>query len=210
MVILNRPYIILNCAMSLDGKIALKTKIQTKISNNIDIARVQRLRGTVDGILVGIGTVLSDDPELLAKGSKKNPVRIVLDSKLRIPFNAKVLNDKSKTIIVTTENSILKNDLNCEIIVCGKTRVDLNKLMYILQQRNIHRLLVEGGATVNYSFLKNGLFDELNVFVGSMIIGGNAPTLANGEGANKYEEIIPIKLISAEVLDNGVLLKYVK
>ncbi len=169
------------------------------------------MRASVDAILVGINTVLMDDPKLTVKEKfvpgAKNPVRVVLDSRLRIPARARVLNDAAPTIIATTE-SAPDRKIKAGIIRCGRDRVDLRCLLSELAGRRIKTLMVEGGSTVIYSFLSQGLVDEMYIFVGSMIIGGNAPTLAGGSGASAPEDIIPLKLLSCEKLGYGVLLHY--
>lgn len=206
-----RPRIIVNAAMSVDGKIALAGGKRIKISDEEDFRRVHEMRNSVDAILVGINTVLMDDPKLTVKEkfvpNAKNPVRVVLDSKLRIPEDAKVLNDMAPTIIATTEDAP-QRDLNAEIIRCGNARVDLHCLMDELWKRGIRALMVEGGSTVISSFLRDRLVDELSVFIGSIIIGGNAPTLVSGEGAKFEDEVIKLKLVECKPLGYGVLLRY--
>ncbi len=206
-----RPRVIVNAAMSVDGKIALVGGRRIKISDEEDFRRVHHLRASVDAILVGINTIIKDDPKLTVKEKfvpdAKNPVRIVLDSKLRIPENARVLNDMAPTIIATTKDAPPR-DLNAEIIRCGYNLVDLHCLMEELWRRGIRSVMVEGGSTVISSFLREGLVDELNVFVGSMIIGVDAPTLVSGKGARFAEETIKLKLLECKPLGYGVLLRY--
>lgn len=207
-----RPYVIVNCAMSIDGKIALPTKVQTKISNAKDLCRVHQLRNKCDAILVGVNTILTDNPVLTVKRKyvkkPKNPVRIVLDSRGRIPGDVKVLDSKADTIIVTTEQCTRKIK-GVEMIRCGEKKVDIEKLLPILYKKGIKRLLVEGGGAIIWSFLKGGLVDELSVFIGSMVIGGtSSPTMAGGEGAQSLGEVIPLKLKKFERLGDGVLLEY--
>ena len=209
---MNRPKVIINAAMSIDGKIALVGGKRIKISDEEDFRRVHQLRSSVDAILVGINTILKDDPKLTVKEkfvkNPKNPVRIILDSKLRIPEDARVLHQSGRTIIATTENS-LNRKINAEIIRCGKNRVDLRCLLNELWKRGIKSVLVEGGGEVISSFLQEGLVDELTVFVGSVVIGGTAPSLVRGEGTKEEKEVIKLKLISCEKIGGGVLLRYV-
>ena len=209
---MNRPYIIVNAAMSVDGKISLVGGKRIKISNEEDFKRVHELRNSVDAILVGINTILMDNPKLTVKKkfvrNPKNPTRIILDSKLRIPQDAKVLHQSGKTIIATTENSP-NREINAEIIRCGKARVDLHCLLSKLWEKGIRSILVEGGSEVIASFLREKLIDEISVFVGSIIIGGNAPSLVGGEGAREEDEVIRLKMISCEKIGSGILLKYV-
>lgn len=204
--------VIINCAMSADGKIALTTRRQTKISNEDDKRRVHKLRNSVDAILVGIETVLSDDPKLTVNAKyvkrPRHPVRVVLDSYGRTPKDALVLNGESKTIIVTNE-STRKTFPNAEVIRSGKTDVDLRKMLRALSRKGIKKLLVEGGSRVIWSFLESGIADEVDIFVGSIVIGGEkAPTPAGGQGATDEKHIVALRLKNAKVLGNGVLLRY--
>lgn len=198
--------------MSADGKIALRTRRQTKISNEEDKKRVHKLRNSVHAILVGVETVIADDPKLTVNEKyvkrPKHPVRIVLDSKGRTPRKALVLNGVSKTFIVTNE-SCKSQFPNAETIRCGKGEVDLPKLMRLLEKRGIRTLLVEGGSRVIWSFLESRLADEVNIFVGSMVIGGEeSPTPAGGSGAEDEKSIVTLSLKKATALGNGVLLTY--
>lgn len=204
--------VVINCAMSADGKIALKTRKQTKISNEEDKKRVHQLRNASDAILVGVETILSDDPKLTVNGKyvrkPRRPLRIVLDSTGRTPMNALVLNGAAPTIIVTNDRC-RKKFPNAEVIRCGKEDVDLNRLMLILEKRGVKTLLVEGGSRVIWSFLRSKIADEVNLFVGSMVIGGeDSPTAAGGIGAESEKSIVALKLVRARVLGGGVLLRY--
>jgi 2,5-diamino-6-(ribosylamino)-4(3H)-pyrimidinone 5'-phosphate reductase len=198
--------------MSADGKIALSSRRQTDISNETDKRRVHALRNSVDAIIVGIGTVLTDDPRLTVKAkyvdNPRKPVRIVLDSKGRTPPKATVLNGEAKTIIVTSDECT-EEFPNAETIRCGSGRVDIERLLPILEERGIRSVLVEGGAEVIWSFLKEQLADELLIFIGSMVIGGDsAPTPAGGDGASAMDEVVELRLRNAEVVGNGVLVEY--
>jgi 2,5-diamino-6-(ribosylamino)-4(3H)-pyrimidinone 5'-phosphate reductase len=204
--------VIVNCAMSADGKIALRTRRQTKISNEEDKRRVHKLRNSADAILVGIETVLSDDPKLTVNEKfvrfPRHPVRIILDSTGRTPKTALVLNGASPTVIVTTERC-KKTFPNAETIRCGKDEVDLKRLLPILEKRGIKTLLVEGGSKVIWSFLETRLADEINMFVGSMVIGGEeSPTAAGGEGAASEKKMVELRLLDMKALGSGVLLRY--
>ncbi len=204
--------VIVNCAMSADGKIALRTRRQTKISNEEDKKRVHKLRNSADAILVGIETVLSDDPKLTVNEkyvkNPRHPVRIVLDSKGRTPRKAKVLDGASPTIIATND-STRRVFPNAETVRCGKGEVDLERLKCILEDRGIKTLLVEGGSKVIWSFLDSKIADEVNIFVGSMVIGGEkSPTPAGGPGAKDEKNIVALRLRRASAVGNGILLTY--
>lgn len=199
--------------MSADGKLALPTRVQTRISNEEDMRRVHLLRARSDAILVGIGTVLRDNPKLTVKrdyirGKFKNPIRIVIDSKCRIPESANLLDGKVKTIVACAKG-YKKKLKNAEVLECGRSEVNLRDLLTMLRKMDIRKLLVEGGSRVIGSFLNERLVDELRIFVGSFVIGGeNAPTLAGGEGAKSLEEVVKLKLKNVKRLGDGVLLQY--
>ena len=209
-----RPKVILNCAASADGKIALSNRQGLKLSNKEDFERVHLLRNKYDAILVGIGTVVEDDPALTINPKFKtaeNPLRIVLDTTCRISRTAKILDGRSKTIVAIGEKTKVEHLPNAEIIRCGTEKVDLPELLKKLSHRGIESILVEGGETVMWSFLKNELFDEFNIFISSMIVGGKiTPTIAGGEGTGKVSDILRLKLIDAQTLGDGILLKYSK
>ncbi len=208
---MNKPWVTINCAMSVDGKIALPSRKQTKISNKEDIQRIHQVRNTSDAILVGIGTIVTDDPKLLVKKdyvtSPSKPLRIVLDSNYRIPKNAQVLTADAPTMIVTT--CIEKRYKNVEVVKCGTpgNRVDLKQLLEFLYSRGIKRIMVEGGETVIWEFLKNNLVDELLVFIGPLVIGGvSSPTLAGGEGASSLNSAIHLTVQDVKKIGDGLLI----
>ncbi|HUV24750.1 MAG TPA: 2,5-diamino-6-(ribosylamino)-4(3H)-pyrimidinone 5'-phosphate reductase [Methanomassiliicoccales archaeon] len=204
-----RPHVTVNCAMTADGKLAGRRRKQVTISSPEDLARVKELKIGVDAILVGIGTVLSDDPHLTVKGApiEENPIRVVLDSRGRTPDDARVLNARARTIIATVEGCD-KVWRNAEVLRIGKDRVDLDLLLTRLHEMGVRTMLVEGGGEVLWSFFKEGFVDHYSVFVGSKIIGGRtAPTPVDGEGFDD-QEILNLKLVGCEWLGDGVLLEY--
>ena len=204
-----RPTVTVNCAASIDGKIAVRLRRQTRLSSSEDLERLKALRAGADAILVGVGTVLADDPGLLAPlGSGKRPLRIVLDSKGRTPPTARVLDGRAPTLIVTAEPSSATFP-NAEVLRLGRGRVDLGALLDELGRRGVARLLVEGGGEVIHSFLAARMADELFVFVADLVLGGrDAPTLADGEGASTLEEAVRARFVSAQRLEGGLLLHY--
>ncbi len=204
-----RPFIHVNCAMSADGKIAGVDRTQVRISSEEDMVRVKALRKKYDAILVGVGTIIADDPHLTVKGLDydSNPVRIVIDPHGRTPDDALVLNEAAPTIIVTTEGC--RKDFDCEeTIVTGKT-IDLARLLEELAEDiGIESILVEGGGETIASFFREGLVDRYSVYVGGLIIGGReSPTPVDGEGWISGGGI-KLKLDSAEVLGDGAVLTY--
>ncbi len=203
-----KPRVIVNVAMSADGKIALPDRREVKISGKEDFQRVHELRNRVDAILVGIGTVLADDPKLTVKEEyvedPDHPLKVVLDSDGRTPKDAQLF-DEGEWLIVTTEGVEKKGWIRC-----GESgRVDLKLLMEELSERGVEELLVEGGGEVISSFFEEGLVDEFTVFVGSVIIGGRgAPTPVDGEGAACLDETVRLRFCEFEKMDDGILLRY--
>ena len=208
---MNKPHVIINCAMSLDGKIASQSGRQMKISCEEDIKRMYELRNDSDAVLIGIGTVLSDNPKLTVKEkyvrNPKQPIRIVLDTYCRTPIDALVVNDAAKTLVVIGKDSNKKFLNNVELIKCKideKGLIDLENLIQILKDKGIKKLMVEGGSTVIGSFLKSNLVDDMFVYVAPMIIGGiNSPTLVKN-----IDENINLKLVEIKKIDPGILLHY--
>lgn len=207
--------------MSADGKISSFERCQVRISGQEDKARVDLLRAESDGIMVGVGTVLADDPGLRVKsqsyreqrrmkGWPEAPLRVIADSRARTPPSAQGLGPGS---ILAVSRAADRERLEriastgSEIMVCGSEKVDLAELFSRLFDKGVRRLMVEGGATLNWSLLSLGLVDEICVYVGAMIIGGaNAPTLVDGPG---FRDHFPrLALSQVQPLDEGVLLKW--
>jgi len=203
-----RPFIHVNCAMSADGKIAGSERRQVRISSEEDKQRVKNLRRQYDAILVGVGTVLADDPHLTVKGLSydENPIRIVLDPHGRTPHEALVVDGSAPTIIIT-DDFCEKTWDNAEALRCGNP-LDLVNAMDILSKNGIENILVEGGGETIASFFRNRMVDRFTVFVGSMIIGGRiAPTPVDGDGWIA-DGGVRLELKGTEVLGDGVLLTY--
>ena len=218
-----RPFVFINAAMSADGKIATIARKQTRISGNLDFDRVDELRATSDAVMVGIGTMLSDNPSLTVKSTERrenrcnrgldeNPVRIVVDSRARTPVDADIFKKGAgKKIIAISESAPEKrvNELSklAEIIVAGSTAINLEELLNQLKARGIDRLMVEGGATLNWGMISGGFVDEIYTFIGNRIIGGKAaPTLVDGRGY--MNETCRLSLISCERLGDGILIRW--
>lgn len=204
-----RPHVIVNCAMTADGKIAGKSRRQVCISSPEDMERVKKLRMESEAILVGVNTILADDPHLTVKGlsHEMGPIRIVLDSNGRTPDGAKVLDGRARTLIVTSR-ACARTWPGAEVLRLGDGMVDLHELMRELEARKVQRLMVEGGGETIWSFFKAGLVDEYRVFVGSKVLGGRtAPSPVDGEGFED-DGCVRLQLKSTEVLGDGALLCY--
>ena len=216
-------HVVVNAAMSVDGKLASRSREQLAISGPEDFDRVDRIRAAADGVMVGVGTVLADDPHLTLDvtdrrvqrqrhGRPGNPARVVADSTARTPPDARILDDEATTYLLVSEQAPEARrtelaDAGAELIVVGDDRVDLAAGIDSLADEGIERLMIEGGGELIFSAFDAGLVDELSVFVGSQLIGGrDAPTLADGEG---FTENFPaLTLDDIERLDDGVVLEY--
>lgn len=212
-----KPFVVLKAAMTLDGKIATATGQSKWITNETSRAYGYKLRDIYDGIMVGINTVIEDNPMLTARvDGGKNPIRIVVDSSLRIDINANVVQDKSaKTIVATTDKAdkdkILKLQAqDVDVIVVDKDendKVDIEKLLDILGQQNICSILVEGGATLSGSFVAKKLVDKVYFFIATKIIGGKeAKTPVAGTGILNLQEALALKDIQIEKLEEDILI----
>ncbi len=201
-----RPFCILKTAMTLDGKIATRTGDSKWITNEDSRKYVHQIRHKASGIMVGIGTVLVDNPSLTTRlegKMGKDAVRIIVDTRARIPLKAKVLNlsSQAKTIIATTD----KSDKNkrkalevqgAEILITPfkNNKVDLDYLMKKLGEKGIDSILLEGGSTLNYSALQQDIVDKIIYFISPKIVGGkSAITSVGGEGKKHIEDALRIK-----------------
>jgi len=202
-----RPYVTINAAMSLDGRLALNTGEQTRLSSEEDMDRVRLLRNSVDAILVGVGTVISDDPGLSPNG---DVLRVVLDTNGRTPPGSLVMRPPPRTLVAlgpdasmdAPEGVIVRNyPLKGDVVDIGRVLKDLGSM-------DVRELLVEGGGRVISEFLNRGLFDVLQVFVADRIIGGEAVSLATGNGAFTMDEMVHLEFVECRRLDGGVLLTY--
>jgi 2,5-diamino-6-(ribosylamino)-4(3H)-pyrimidinone 5'-phosphate reductase len=220
-----RPHVTVNFAMSADGKLSTAERRQVKISGHADFLRVDRLKAESDAIMVGIGTVLADDPSLTVKsedlrrwrrslGKEENPVRVVVDSKGRTPPDASVLHKGpgkrvigcSRTADPATTGRLAQF---ADIIVAGYDTVDLDGLLDGLSRMGIATLMVEGGGTLLWSLFEKGLVDEMFQFVGNIVIGGSgSPTPADGPGFLLESQFTRMDLVGSSPLDEGVLLHW--
>ncbi|MCX9010446.1 MAG: 2,5-diamino-6-(ribosylamino)-4(3H)-pyrimidinone 5'-phosphate reductase [Candidatus Methanoperedens sp.] len=220
---LPRPFVFINAAMSADGKIATIERKQTRISGSLDFDRVDEFRATSDAVMVGIGTVLSDNPSLTVKSAQRrekrrtrgldeNPARVVVDSLARTPIEADIFKKGTGKRIIAVSESAPEERVKAlaeyaGIITAGKTEVELEKLLVELKASGIDRLMVEGGATLNWGLISGGLVDEIYTFIGNIIIGGRtAPTLVDGEGY--INGFCRLSLISCENMESGVLVRW--
>ena len=213
---MNRPYVIINCAMSADGKIASSVGRQLRISNEEDMRRVYNLRNEFDAVLVGVNTIQADNPKLTVKEeyvqNPKNPIRVILDTHCITKENALSVDEQAKTLIITNGKCDKNYKSNVEVVQCGvdyEGFIDLNQMLDILYNRGIKKVMVEGGSTVIWNFLKLGLVDDLFVFIGPMIIGGKyTPSMADGEGIDQEDDLINLEILEFRKIGNGLLVHY--
>ena len=214
----SKPYVILSAAISIDGKIATRTG-DSKLSSKQDSVRLHKLRSKVDAILVGKNTVFQDNPLLTVRHTRgKNPIRIVLDSKGTISKKSKILqtSDKIPTIIavsksITKSNFYKLKKFPVQVIVAGENFVNIKLLLKKLLDKKIKTILVEGGGTINWEFIKQNLFDELIITLSPCIIGGNdAISFVQGQGFEKISNSPNLRLKLIKRLKNHLVLYYVK
>lgn len=211
------PFVISKVAMTLDGKIATFNGHSKWITGEESRQNVHLLRNEVDAILVGIGTVLADDPMLTTRleSGGKNPIRVVLDSELKTPLEAKITDCKeAKTWIVTKEGAnqekiqVLEAK-GIEFIYVPKTDsgLDLSVLMQKLFEKGVTDLLVEGGSEINGSFLRNGLINKFFVYVAPKILGGRGSlTPFTGGDVEKMDQALDVSIHSIEHFGEDILI----
>ena len=221
-----RPYVIVNVAASVDGKIDTRERRGAAISSERDRQRVDALRASVDAVMVGGHTVVDEDPRLTvksaelraerrARGESENPAKVAVTSSLHLlkPSGRFVTDGPSRVIVFSPANApgspATLRERGVEIVAMGDGRVDLCAAMTTLRDMGIRRVLVEGGGTLNFELLRLGLVDELQVFIEPVIFGGaSAPTLADGSGLPR-EAAVLLNRTDVEVWDDGgVLLRY--
>ena len=210
-----KSIIVLSAAMTLDGKIGQRNK-KVILSSKSDKIRVHKLRSKFDAILVGKNTVEQDDPLLTVRHVKgKNPIRIILDSHGTIKNTSKIIKTAKNvpTIIVTSQLVSKRNfsrlkKLPLDVIVCGKNQVDIRKLVPILCKKGIKKILVEGGGTLNLSFLKNNLINEIIVTITPFVLGSeNSVNLFEGI-LKPTKTLSSFKLKKVQKITNEIVLNY--
>jgi diaminohydroxyphosphoribosylaminopyrimidine deaminase/5-amino-6-(5-phosphoribosylamino)uracil reductase len=205
----HRPTFTLKAAITLDGKIATVKGHSQWITGEAARADVHRLRDTHDAVLVGVGTVLADDPKLTARiEGARDPMRIVVDSRLRTPARAALLPKRKgpRTIIATTDDASAAKEK--ALVAAGaevwrfkarRAQVPLDKLARRLGDENLTSVLVEGGGEVHAGFLAAGLADELVIYIAPKIVGGPAPSWVGGQGIAKLEAAHGLRFVGAPV-----------
>jgi len=221
-----RPYIFINAAMTADGKIDAFERKGSAISSKRDKERVDELRALSDAILVGGKTLLAENPKLTVKsaarraerirrGLSPNPIKVGIVTVADIPLTGDFIEAGGARKVIFTTSQTSKEMIEAlrshdvEVFAHDLPRVDLQLAMQTLKKIGVERLMVEGGATLNFELLRLRLVDELMIYVAPMIFGGaNAPTLADGPGLTRGQAL-ELKLIDVEKWDDGgVVLRY--
>lgn len=214
--------------MTVDGKIAT-TSGDSKISSKEDLLRVHKLRASVDAIVVGISTILTDDPRLTVRMVKgKNPARVIVDSRGRIPIDSQIMRTapRIRTIVAVTdqapeEKTRKLEEAGAQVLVVSEGKkgqsaavphgVNLKKLFRRLEKMGLRRILVEGGGELNWSLLRLGLVDELTVTIAPKIAGGRlSTTLVEGDGFDEIAQGIRLQLKQVEQKNTGELVLHYK
>ncbi|MDD0823602.1 bifunctional diaminohydroxyphosphoribosylaminopyrimidine deaminase/5-amino-6-(5-phosphoribosylamino)uracil reductase RibD [Mannheimia sp. AT1] len=214
-----RPYVLLKYAMTADGKIATHTGESKWITGELARAKVQQTRHQYSAIMVGVETVLADNPMLNSRmPNAKQPVRIVCDSQLRTPLDSQLVQTAKqyRTIIATLNNDSSAHQayqqFGVEIIVTSalNKRVNLPEFLQKLGEMQIDSLLIEGGASLNFSALQAGCVNRVHCYIAPKLVGGKtAKTPIGGEGIGELSQAVKLKLKSTELIGEDILLDYV-
>jgi diaminohydroxyphosphoribosylaminopyrimidine deaminase/5-amino-6-(5-phosphoribosylamino)uracil reductase len=215
-----RPFVTLKAAVSLDGKIATVTGESRWITGEEARRRVHELRNEVDAILVGIGTILRDDPLLTTRlgiPGERDPVRVVVDSLARLPLDARVLNPlpAAPTVVAVGPEAPAGKverlrEAGATVLVLAQSgeRISLASVMRALAAREITSVLIEGGAEIHASALAEGIVDKVAFFVAPLLIGGTtAPGAVGGPGIEKLADAVPLREVRITPLGRDLLVE---
>ncbi|MDD5171583.1 MAG: bifunctional diaminohydroxyphosphoribosylaminopyrimidine deaminase/5-amino-6-(5-phosphoribosylamino)uracil reductase RibD [Candidatus ainarchaeum sp.] len=210
-----KPFVVIKMAMSADGKTATRTGDSKWISGKEARGYVHRMRASFDAVMVGANTVVKDDPELTSHNKKScDPYRIIVDGRLRLPLNARILrNQDGKTIIVTSgkapEDKIKKVKRKADVFVSEGDGVDLSKLITALGAMGMKRILIEGGSELNARALEAGIVDKICIFMAPKIIGGrDAKPVIGGLGIARMKDALALYDTKTKKLGRDILLEF--
>ena len=215
-----RPFVTLKVAASLDGKIATRTGESRWITAESARRRVHQLRNEVDAVLVGIGTVLRDDPLLTTRlgiADQRDPIRVIVDNLARLPLRAKVVNRASPapTILAVSQmaprsrtEAIEREGVEVILVKDSARRVSLERLMEALGKRGILSVMIEGGAEINASALREGVVDKVMVFLAPLLFGGKStPTAVGGDGVETVGQALRLRDVRIERFEDDILIE---
>ncbi|MGA1819478.1 MAG: RibD family protein [Thermoplasmatota archaeon] len=221
---MERPWVHINCASTLDGKIARPDGSRIRISGPWDKERVHKLRAELGAILVGAGTIIADDPKLIVKEEfVKDPpplTKIVVDGAGRVPPSSRFLRTGGGSIILTSDDcdpswyktmvrTAGAEDLDIRMVrmPAVEGRIDMGEALKLLWENGVRKVLVEGGSLIISEFVRTGLFDRFTIYFGPLMIGGHGPTIMGGGGFP--EHLFPAEIKKAEITpDGGVLVEF--
>lgn len=213
-----RPYVLLKYAMTADGKIATSTGESKWITGETARAKVQETRHQYSAIMVGVETVLADNPMLNSRmPNARQPIRVVCDSQLRTPLDCQLVQTANEyhTVIATVCEDLQKIEqyrpLGVEMLVCKakNKRVDLEDLLQKLGEMQIDSLLIEGGSSLNFSALESGVVNRVHCYIAPKLVGGKqAKTPIGGEGIVDLSRAVKLKLVSMEMVGEDILIDY--
>jgi 2,5-diamino-6-(ribosylamino)-4(3H)-pyrimidinone 5'-phosphate reductase len=209
-----RPVVTLVGAMSLDGKIASRTG-DSQISSLSDLRALHRLRSKNDAVMIGVGTLLQDNPRLTVRCAKgKNPIRIIVDGSARTPPNSRIFLDGGPVIVAVTNRASNRRvdrlrKAGADVLRTGNSHVNLRILLARAYRLGIRSILLEGGGRLNWSMLSNRLVDDIRILVAPIIIGGSrATTLVDGEGVGRISHAISLIPVSVRRHGEETVLSY--
>lgn len=222
--IIKKPLVFINAAMSLDGKISTREREQLIISDKVDMERVDRLRAEADAIVVGGETLRNDNPRLTVRsehlrveregeGLDIDPIKVVVTGSGNVPLDSYFIREGSGPKFVFTTGKADRDKIEAlsglsKVFVVGEEKVDFDQMLEILAQHGVRRVMVEGGATLNFEMIQARVVDEVHVTISPCIIGGtDSPTLVDGKGFTGTG-IKDLELISCGESGGSVRVKY--
>ena len=218
------PYVVMKYAMTADGKIATRTGASKWITGEAARQKVQELRWSYMGILAGIGTVLADDPLLtVRKEGRRNPIRIICDSRLRLPLDSKLCRTADQVPVIaacasgaaagdpeftTRKKALEERGVRVLEVPDSPEKVNLRELMRLLGRENIDSILLEGGGRLNESALRAGIVREIREFIAPKLFGGGGRSPVEGPGVETPDQAFPLELTEISRIEEDLLLSW--
>lgn len=218
------PYVVMKYAMTADGKIATRTGASKWITGEAARQKVQELRWSYMGILAGIGTVLADDPLLtVRKEGRRNPIRIICDSRLRLPLDSKLCRTADQVPVIAAcasgaaavdpeftarKKALEERGVRVLEVPDSPEKVNLRELMRLLGRENIDSILLEGGGRLNESALRAGIVREIREFIAPKLFGGGGRSPVEGPGVETPDQAFPLELTEISRIEEDLLLSW--